>query len=171
MTESLDVGALLRQLHDAEIEYILIGGLAVNAWGVIRSTKDVDVCPAPDPDNLERLAALLRRLGVRQLGVGTGGFSDSEMPFDPTQADDLAQGGNFRLATPLGVLDIMQWVAGIEGESAYASLAAGAKVARAFGIEIRVCSLDALRLMKRAAGRPQDLQDLADLDRAHPPDP
>jgi len=58
MNGSLDVGALLRQLHDAEIEHILIGGLAVNAWGVIRSTKDIDICPATDPDNLGRLAAL-----------------------------------------------------------------------------------------------------------------
>jgi hypothetical protein len=171
MNARLDVGALLRQLHDAQIEYILIGGLAVNAWGVIRSTKDVDVCPSPDPDNLERLAACLRRLGVTQLGVGTDGFTDSEMPFDPTRACDLAQGGNFRLATPLGVLDIMQWVPGIEAESAYATLAADAGLATAFGIDIRVCSLGALRLMKRAAGRPQDLHDLEELDRAHPPAP
>jgi hypothetical protein len=170
MNAALDVGALLRQLHDAEIEYILIGGLAVNAWGVIRSTKDVDICPAPDPQNLERLAALLRRLGVKQLGVGIEGFADAEMPFDPTRSEDLAQGGNFRLETPLGVLDIMQWVPGIEDERTYATLAADAEVANAFGIEITVCSLGALRLMKRAAGRPQDLQDLADLDRAHPPE-
>jgi hypothetical protein len=171
MNGSLDVGALLRQLHDAEIEHILIGGLAVNAWGVIRSTKDIDICPAPDPDNLGRLAALLRRLGVKQLGVGIEGFAEVEMPFDPTRPEDLAEGGNFRLATPLGVLDIMQWVPGIEDESTYATLAADAEVAKAFGIEIRVCSLSALRLMKRAAGRPQDLQDLAALDRAHPPAP
>lgn len=169
MNATLDVGALLRQLHDANVEYILIGGLAVNAWGVIRSTKDVDICPASDPLNLERLAALLKRLGVKQLGVGIEGFSDAEMPFDPTRPEDLAEGGNFRLATPLGVLDIMQWVPGIEDESTYATLAADAEVAKAFGIEIMVCSLGALRLMKRAAGRPQDLQDLADLDRAHPP--
>lgn len=168
MNAALDVGALLRQLHDAKIEYILIGGLAVNAWGVIRSTKDVDICPAPDPQNLERLAALLQRLGVKQLGVGIEGFADAEMPFDPTRPEDLAEGGNFRLATPLGVLDIMQWVPGIEDESTYATLAADAEVAKAFGIEIAVCSIGALRLMKRAAGRPQDLQDLADLDRAHP---
>lgn len=169
MNAALDVGALLRQLHDAEIEYILIGGLAVNAWGVIRSTKDVNICPAPDPQNLERLAALLRRLRVKQLGVGIEGFADAEMPFDPTRPEDLAEGGNFRLATPLGVLDIMQWVPGIEDEHTCATLAADAEVANAFGIEIPVCSLGALRLMKRAAGRPQDLQDLADVDRAHPP--
>jgi hypothetical protein len=168
MNERLDVGALLRQLHEAGIGYILIGGLAVNAWGVIRSTKDVDICPAPDAQNLERLAALLRHLGVKQLGVGLEGFNEPEMPFDPTRAEDLAQGGNFRLATPLGVLDIMQWVPGIDAAHAYETLSADAESAHAFGITIEVCSLAALRLMKRAAGRPQDLQDLAELDRAHP---
>ena len=91
------------------------------------------------------------------------------MPLDPTRAEDLAQGGNFRLETPLGVLDLMQWVPGIAADHAYATLAADAESAQAFGIDIRVCSLNALRVMKRAAGRPQDLQDLADLDRAHPP--
>jgi hypothetical protein len=135
--------------------------------GVVRSTKHVDICPSPDPHNLGRLAAFLRRLQVRQLGVGLEGFAEPEMPFDPTKADDLAQGGNLRLATPLGVLDIMRWVPGIDAESAYATLARDAERADAFGIEIKVCSLDALRLMKRAAGRPQDLQDLADLEAAH----
>ena len=171
MTIPLDPGGLLRQLHSAGVEHVLIGGLAVNAHGVIRSTKDVDICPSPDPRNLARLAELLSRLGVRQLGVSDDGFAADELPFDPTRADDLAEGDNFRLETPLGVLDIMQWVPGIEADSAYATLAADAQRAVAFGIEIHVCSLPALREMKRAAGRPQDLQDLADLDSAHPDEP
>jgi hypothetical protein len=171
MNERLDVGALLRQLHAAGVEHILIGGLAVNAWGVIRSTKDIDICPSPAPENLERLAGLLRQLGVRQLGVGLDGFNEPEMPFDPTRATDLAHGGNFRLATPLGVLDLIQWVPGIDADHAYATLSADAETAHAFGIEIKVCSLEALRVMKHAAGRPQDLQDLAELDRAHPQRP
>ena len=168
MTTPLDPAGLLRELHSAGIKYILIGGLAVNAHGVIRSTKDVDICPSPDAANLARLAGLLQRLGVRQLGVGDGGFAAKEFPFDPTRAGDLAQGGNFRLETPLGVLDVMQWVPGIDADQAYAILAADAQPASAFGIELRVCSLPALRLMKYAAGRPQDLQDLADLEIAHP---
>jgi hypothetical protein len=71
------------------------------------------------------------------------------------------------LATPLGVLDIMRWVPGINAKNAYATLSRDAERAVAFGIEIKVCSLDALRLMKRAAGWPQDLQDLRDLETAH----
>jgi len=170
MTDRLDVGALLRQLHQARVDYVLIGGLAVNAWGVIRSTRDVDICPSPDAENLSRLANMLRGLDTRQLGVGDGGFEDREFPFDPTQPGDLAQGGNFRLETNLGVLDIMQWVPGIDADNAYMTLVADAVRADAFGIGIQVCSLDALRMMKRAAGRAQDLQDLADLETAHPSD-
>lgn len=62
----------------------------------------------------------------------------------------------------------MQWIPGINADSAYPTLAADARRAAAFGIEIQVCSLAALYLMKRAAVRPQDLQDLADLETAHP---
>ena len=168
MTPALDVAELLRRLYDARVEHVLIGGLAVNAHGVIRSTQDVDICPSPDPENLERLASLLRELGVRQLGVEGEGFEEGEMPFDPTDATDLAQGGNFRLETPLGILDLMQWLPGIDADQAYEALASDAAEATAFGVTLKVCSLAALRQMKRAAGRPRDLQDLADLEAAHP---
>jgi hypothetical protein len=82
--------------------------------------------------------------------------------------EDLAAGGNFRLETSLGVLDVMQWVPGIDADRAYDRLRPGSREAIAFGIPIRVCSLSDLRAMKRAAGRPQDLQDLADLAEAQP---
>lgn len=168
MTPTLDIGELLRRLDGAGVNYVLVGGLAVNAHGVIRSTQDVDICPSPDPANLRRLAALLQHLDIRQLGVDETGFQAHEMPFDPTNVADLAHGGNFRLETPLGVLDIMQWLPGIDADQAYETLARDALEAEAFGVRLRVCSLAALREMKRAAGRPRDLQDLADLDAAHP---
>lgn len=168
MTVELDVGGLFRALAEARIEYVLIGGMAVNAHGVIRATKDVDICPSPDPANLDRLAELLALWDVRQLGVGDGGFAPDELPFDPRRADDLAHGGNFRLQTPLGVLDLMQWIPGIESDHAYDHLASGAQIARAFDVDIKVCSLSDLRAMKESAGRPRDLQDLTDLAAAHP---
>ena len=169
MTPVLDVAELLRRLHAAGVEHVLIGGMAVNAHGVIRATQDVDICPNPDVGNLQRLADLLQSLRVRQLGVEARGFDTREMPFDPTRAEDLAQGGNFRLETELGILDVMQWVPGVDADHAYSVLAADAREAVAFGVPLRVCSLEALRQMKRAAGRPRDLEDLADLDAAHPP--
>lgn len=169
MTPPLDVGTLFQRLADAGVDFVLIGGLAVNAHGVIRSTKDVDIVPSGDPGNLKRLAGLLSDLEVRQLGVGDEGFAENEMPLDPTRPDDLCQGGNFRLDTALGILDVMQWVPGIDADQAFDTLAAEARIAHAFGAEIRVCSLQHLQAMKEAAGRPQDLRDLADLAAAQPP--
>jgi hypothetical protein len=74
--------------------------------------------------------------------------------------DDLEQGGNFRLTTDLGDLDIFQWVKGIEADDLYAELYREALAGEVEGVAVHVCGLDDLRMMKRAAGRPQDLIDL-----------
>lgn len=49
---------LLRRLVEAEVEFVVIGGLALGALGVVRGTKDVDVVVDPDPANLKRVAEL-----------------------------------------------------------------------------------------------------------------
>jgi hypothetical protein len=58
----------------------------------------------------------------------------------------------------------MQWVAGIETDLAYSELAPEAFPVTFRDAQIRVCALDHLRAMKRAAGRPQDLEDLRRLN-------
>jgi len=166
MTAPIDPLALLRALAQAQIDYVVIGGFAVIAYGVARVTKDLDICPDPDPRNLARLAACLDEIGAVQMGVGD--FDVDELPFDPTRPEDLAQGGNFRLDTPLGILDVMQWIAGVQADPAFAALSDEAILTEVDGIAVRIASLGHLRDMKRAAGRPQDLQDLADLAIAHP---
>jgi hypothetical protein len=158
MTEVLNPEPLLRALHDAGVRHVIIGGFAVNAHGVIRPSKDLDIVPDPDPGNLVKLARLLAELDARHVGLGD--FRPDEFPFDPTRVEDLERGANFRLETRLGDLDIMQWVAGIETEPAYEALAAGSIDGELDGIPLRVCGLDHLVAMKRAAGRPRDLDDL-----------
>jgi hypothetical protein len=49
---------LLRRLAEAEVKFVVVGGLAVNAWGVVRGTKDVDVVVAPEAENLRRMAGV-----------------------------------------------------------------------------------------------------------------
>ncbi|MHB1860887.1 MAG: hypothetical protein ACYCUM_12425 [Solirubrobacteraceae bacterium] len=158
---------LLLALRGAEVEFVVIGGVAVGVHGFVRATKDLDVVPDPDAVNLERLARLLTAIEAQHVGLGD--FSAEEFHYDPTDPAQLAEGGNFRLKTSLGPIDIMQWVDGIEAEHAYAELASEALHVSFRDTEIRVSSLDHLRAMKQAAGRTQDLEDLRQLDAL--PDP
>lgn len=159
-----DLEALLHALAASGLRFVVIGGIAVGVHGYVRATKDLDVCPAGHRENLEVLARLLRELDGEQLEVGD--FAAEELPFDPRRAEDLAEGGNFRLRTRLGALDVMQWVPGFGVDQAFATLDASAIELDLDGSAIRVCSLEHLRLMKRTAGRPQDLVDLEQLGRS-----
>jgi len=102
-----------------------------------------------------RLAVLLRDLNAQQVGLED--FDPAELPGDPTDPESLAEGGNFRTETELGILDIMQWISGEGRELSYDEVVKEAVHDVAFGIPVTVCSLAALMEMKRAAGRPKDL--------------
>ena len=82
---------------------------------------------------------------------------------DASDVEDLAGGGNFRLDTDLGPVDVMQWVAGIDADNLYDELDASALSFTLDDIPLRYCGLGHLRAMKEAAGRPRDLDDLEHL--------
>jgi hypothetical protein len=153
---------LLLALLNADVRFVVIGGIAVGVHGYVRATKDLDIVPDPDVENLTRLARLLAELDAQH--VGTGDLNPDEFPYDPTDPAQLARGANFRLDTQLGPLDVMQWVSGID-DPAYPPLAGQAITVPFRGTELLVCGLDHLRAMKRAAARDQDLIDLRELDR------
>ena len=66
MTESLfDPAAMLAVLAEADVRFILIGGMAAVLHGDVGVTVDIDIAPDYELDNLKRLAAALRALGAR----------------------------------------------------------------------------------------------------------
>ena len=146
---------LLRRLSEEGAEFVLIGGLAVNAWGVVRGTKDVDVVVAPDPENLRRVAEVAAAAGGHvQRGEALLGSASSI-------AAEIASGEQVAIETDLGRLDVVQ---GLEGVPSYEELRSRASEAEVLGISVAVCSVKDLREMKRA--RTRDLADLEDLDAA-----
>lgn len=152
MQEALDPFPLLRFLQERGVEHIVVGGFAVNAHGFIRVTKDLDIVPNPQEENLARLAEALRDIEATILDIDD--FVREELPTDPTHAEDLAQGGNFCVLTRLGRLD------GLGTDNLYAKLDIDAIESNIDELIVRVCGLENLLAMKRAAGRPQDLEDL-----------
>jgi len=157
---SLTVAAfdeLLRRLSEDGAEFIVVGGLALGARGVVRATKDVDVVVSPDPANLKVVAEVAVAAG----GHVQRGEALLGTPF--SIAAELASGEQVAIETDLGRLDIVQ---GLEGVPSYEELRSRASEAEVLGVEVAVCSVEDLRAMKRAAGRTRDLADLEDLDAA-----
>jgi len=148
---------LLEQLVAADVRFVLVGGLAVNAWGYLRGTRDVDIVPDPDPENLARLAELLERLDGR-VEVEQGRLGPSAI------ATFLKAGDRTLVATELGPLDVLQ---GLPQVPRYSELVDDAREADLGGVRVLVCSLDALLEMKRASTRPHDQGDIEALEAGH----
>jgi hypothetical protein len=156
----LDAKTLLRTLVEADVEFVVIGGLAVAAHGYPRATKDVDIVPGPDRENRRRLFEALRTLDAQPVEVGDFRPEELPVPFSPGGLD---QGGNWALRTQAGRIDVLQWLAGVDG---YPQLRAHAIEVELAGVGVvLVAGYDDLVAMKRAAGRPQDRADLAELER------
>jgi len=156
----LDIQTILRKLVEGEVEFLLIGGIAVGYHGHVRATKDVDVVPNPDPRNLKRLAGVLRDLDAQVEGAGD--FEAGELP-DPLDPSALELGGNWVLSTRFGRLDVMQWIGDMPLWSELEPRAIEDKIA---GLPIKVVGFEDLVKLKELAGRPEDLADLQRLREA-----
>ena len=145
--------AVIAALNRAGVRYVLVGGLASGAHGVVRATRDVDLVPAPEAENLGALAVVLTALGARH-------------PIqDRLSADNLAAPSSIKLETDHGEVHVLNRMPGTPPF--------GELEAQALSVEIEpqvsapVCSLAHLRQMKRASDRPRDQVDLQELNELH----
>jgi hypothetical protein len=148
----LDAERILRVLAEHGVDYVLIGGLAVQTHGHVRTTNDADLIPAPDPANLERLAAALRSLDARVLNPG-----EEDTAVD---AKMLPKATIWQFVTRDGGIDVMHEV---PGGRPYSDLSRRALHLSLEGVDVPVVDLDDLIQMKLARGRPVDLADIAAL--------
>lgn len=148
---------LLRALGDRNVDFVLVGGLAVAAHGYLRATADVEVVFSRGVESCERLAAALAELRAEV------DFADRPTPSGGITGPWLAAGGHFRFATEAGPLDALTTVAGFD----YESLRAGAIGVDLGGVAVPVCSLEALLAMKAAGDRARDRADVEELRRIH----
>jgi predicted nucleotidyltransferase len=159
VTAELRLRQLLDRLAAADVRFVIIGGLAVNAWGHVRGTQDVDLVPDPDRGNLDRLARVLEEAGGRVETV-QGRLAGSAI------RTFLAVGDRTLVATDLGPVDVLQ---GLPQVPPFSQLDVDAVAVDLGGTVVRVCSLEALLAMKRASDRPRDRDDLEALEAAHLP--
>ena len=149
-----DFEAIVRVFSESGVECVIVGGLAATIHGSSRLTLDVDLVYSRTPANIERLVSALRPYAPYLRGAPPG------LPFVWNEAT-VERGLNFTLTTAIGDIDLL---GEIVGGGDYEALAPHTVDVDIFGYRCRCLDLPGLIRAKRAAGRPKDLEVLAELE-------
>jgi hypothetical protein len=128
--------------------------LAATVHGSARLTQDVDIVYDRSPDNVERLVRALAPFEPYLRGAPRG------LPFE-WSAETVRHGLNFTLTTDAGDIDLFGEIA---GGGDYSTVAENSVTVQLFDVDCLCLDLPALIATKRAAGRPRDLEVIAELE-------
>jgi len=154
------VRAILKVLSNADVRFLVAGGLAVNAHGVVRFTHDVDLVIQMVPESIRSAFVALSCIGYRpSVPVTAEQFSD-----ETTRKRWIEEKGmqvlNFwsdqHQETPLDIFVTEPFPFDAEYEQATLRAVAGMK-------DVRFVSLQTLLRMKEVANRKKDQGDIEDL--------
>lgn len=140
-----DFKEFLKLLNENEVEYLLIGGYAVNYYGYVRPTGDMDIWISMNRANAEKVVAALRDFG----------FVSSELNADLF----LKEKSVVRMGVPPMRLEVINYIDGVE----FAECFAARKVIEIDKINVNLIGLIHLKINKKASGRFKDLDDLENL--------
>jgi hypothetical protein len=149
-----DLEGLLQRLAAGRVHHIVVGGVAAVAHGGSRLTQKLDIVYSLDEDNVERLLQALGPTRPYLRGAAPG------LPFGVDIAT-LQRGLDFELSTGLGDIDLLGEVA---GGGSYETLVPHTVLLHVCGVACRFLDLAWLIRTTRAAGRPPDLEAVAELE-------
>jgi predicted nucleotidyltransferase len=161
--EVRSVEAIVRALNTAEVQYLIVGGLAVNAHGYVRLTRDVDLVLQLDSGNVSKGFNALLNVGYQMsIPARPEDFANAEIREDWRRNKGMITvklWSNEHQRTPVDIF--------VYEPFDFATEYAAAIVLEVCpGLPARVVCLDTLLKMKREAGRQQDLVDIEELQRA-----
>ena len=137
---------MLKCLNKAGVDYILVGGWAVNMYGYIRATVDLDVWILADADNAKKVYSAVAEFGA---------------PVSEMKLEEFAEYGMiFQIGVAPCRVDIISKISGVS----YADAVTRAVPKTIDGIPVRIISLEDLIANKKASGRAKDLADVEVLE-------
>jgi hypothetical protein len=142
---------ILRALARHRVDYVVVGGVAVQAHGGQRLTQDLDLAVPSDRENYERLAGALTDLDARISGP------EGKRSSVPPSAALLASGDLWQLDSDHGIVDVIVLPAAL---GSFEALRERAHDVELGDVVVPVAARRDLIAMKQASGRPQDLEDI-----------
>jgi hypothetical protein len=158
VSEVFDPEQILRVLSEHHVDYVVVGGVAVQTYGHIRGTQDLDIIPGPGLANLSRLGEALAALGAR--------LHRAARPVDVTDPHVLRRAALVPLLTSHGRLDLFNIKSTAGTPKRYRELRERALEVQLGDITVPVIGLDDLIKMKKAATREIDRADILALTRS-----
>lgn len=146
---------ILRVFVECEVDFVLIGGMAMQAHASERVTNDIDLAVTFSRENRQKLAAALARIDARLIGP------NGEVASEPPPAEMLGGGDVWFFSTPHGKLDV---IAPPGPPGSYVALRERALELELGGLVIPTASREDLIAMKRGSSRPRDLEDVRHLE-------
>jgi hypothetical protein len=140
-----DLKEFIRLLDAHEVEYLIVGGAAVNALGFVRMTEHLEFWLKRDEKNADRTLTALAEFGFDE-------FSREDL-LDPKAV--------LMLGRPPHRIDLLTWISGREFEDCYPRRTYG----HIGGVRVPLISVEDLLINKRASGRPKDLADVDEFER------
>lgn len=157
----MKISELLESLAEGQVDYVLVGGLAVQLYGYLRSTFDIDLVLAMNDDNLSRFIEVAERFGL--------------VPGIPVPLDSLRDAAQIeRWHREQGMLAFSLREAGAGGlvvdvlvrpEIDFERLRGNAVIGELSGRRVPIAAIDDLLAMKRAANRGKDRLDIEALEK------
>jgi hypothetical protein len=158
VSDVFDPEEILRVLGAHRVDYVVVGGIAVQTHGYIRTTQDLDIVPAPDLANLSRLGEALAALGAR--------LHRAARPVDITDPLVLKRAALVPLLTIHGRLDLLNIKTTGGTPAHYNELRDRALEVHLGDTTVPVVALDDLIRMKKVAAREVDRADIRALTRS-----
>ncbi|MFH1653786.1 MAG: nucleotidyltransferase [Pseudomonadota bacterium] len=140
----MKIEKLLKLLNEKQIKFAIVGAYACAAHGYVRATADIDILIDPSEENIDRLRAALEEFGYRTHAASLEDFKTKKILFRQYWLDT----------------DIHPFVDGVKTDDALKNRIKG----DCEGVKTYFVSLNDLIRMKRAAGRPKDIEDLRYLE-------
>ena len=132
---------MLKCLNRAGVDYIMVGGWAVNLHGYVRATIDLDIWILADQENARKVYSALGEFGA---------------PLVDVRPEDFATDGTiFQIGVAPCRIDIINKIDGVR----YVDASPRAVAKTIEGVPVRVISREDLIANKRASGRTKDLAD------------